>query len=183
MIISHVPPDKRECEAHRLPSIEGNVLNLELKQFGAFDIVLCLGLMYHINKHMLLMEQIDQVNNDILVIDTELSPTPGSYLRLQREPLSEAMNAVDYELVMAPTRQAVYDLVQEFGYSVVTLKPKFRTYTGLRDYQLRSRRAFLCAKRTDISRLPVEVETTNLRTQLIDASMGTMHRLVRPLIR
>ncbi len=172
-----------QVEKSRYDFIEGNVLNLDLQQFGAFDIVLCLGLMYHINKHMLLMEQIDRVNSDILVIDTELSPTPGSYLKLQREPLSEARNAVDYELVMAPTRRAVYDLAQEFGYSVVTLKPKFRTYTGLRDYQLRSRRAFLCAKQTDVSRLPVEVETTNLRTQLIDASIGTAHRLVRPLIR
>jgi tRNA (mo5U34)-methyltransferase len=163
--------------------IEGNIFNLDLRQFGAFDVVLCLGLMYHINKHVNLLESIDYINNDILVIDTDLHQLPGSYLKLQHEPLSDPRNAVAHELVMAPTRQAVSDLVQEFGYSVVTLKPRFHTYTGSRDYQLRARRAFLCAKQTDLTRLPAEeVEPTNLPTQLVDTSALIVHRLVRLLI-
>jgi len=172
-----------QVEKSKYDFIEGNIFNLDLRQFGAFDVVLCLGLMYHINKHVNLLESIDYINNDILVIDTDLHQLPGSYLKLQHEPLSDPRNAVAHELVMAPTRQAVSDLVQEFGYSVVTLKPRFQTYTGSRDYQLRARRAFLCAKQTDLTRLPAEeVEPTNLPTQLVDTSALIVHRLVRPLI-
>jgi len=172
-----------QVEKSKYDFIEGNIFNLDLRQFGAFDVVLCLGLMYHINKHVNLLESIDYINNDILVIDTDLHQLPGSYLKLQHEPLSDPRNAVSHELVMAPTRQAVSDLVQEFGYSVVTLKPRFQTYTGSRDYQLRARRAFLCAKQTDLTRLPAEeVEPTNLPTQLVDTSALIVHRLVRPLI-
>ena len=172
-----------QVEKSKYDFIEGNIFNLDLRQFGAFDVVLCLGLMYHINKHVNLLESIDYINNDILLIDTDLHQLPGSYLKLQHEPLSDPRNAVAHELVMAPTRQAVSDLVQEFGYSVVTLKPRFQTYTGSRDYQLRARRAFLCAKQTDLTRLPAEeVEPTNLPTQLVDTSALIVHRLVRPLI-
>jgi AraC-like DNA-binding protein len=120
--------------------------------------------MYHISKPMSLMEQISEVNGDILVIDTTLSKTRGSYLELRHERLDEPRNAVDYELVMVPTKRAVHELAQQFGYSVATLKPQFRDYEGSRDYEKRIRRAFLCAKHTDISHLPVEVEPNEWRT-------------------
>jgi len=65
---------------------------------------------------------------------------------------------VDYELVMYPTWEGVHELVRQFGYSVVTLKPRFEDYAGVHSYQSGERRAFLCAKRTVISRVPVEIE-------------------------
>ena len=169
-----------QVEESKYNFIEGDIFDLDLQQFGGFDVVLCLGLMYHISKHANLLESIDYVNSDILVIDTDLHRLPGSYLQLRHEPLSNPRNAVDHELVMAPTRQAVSDLVQEFGYSVVTLKPRFQTYIGSRDYQLRARRAFLCAKQTDLTQLPAkEVEPTGLSTQLMDTSALILHRLAR----
>src|SRR5829696_3562388 len=148
-----------------------------------WKILFQVGRYLHLRTNQLNCVSPNYINNDILVIDTDLHQLPGSYLKLQHEPLSDPRNAVSHELVMAPTRQAVSDLVQEFGYSVVTLKPRFQTYTGSRDYQLPARRAFLCAKQTDLTRLPAEgVEPTNLPTQLVDTSALIVHRLVRPLI-
>jgi len=61
---------------------------------------------------------------------------------------------VDYELVMWPTWETVRDLVQQFGYSVAALKPCVDDYPVSQDYRHGRRRAFLCAKQTDVSGVP-----------------------------
>ncbi len=74
---------------------------------------------------------------------------------------------------MTPTREAVRDLAKQCGYSVSVLKPHFGGQgeaehpkaKHLGDYRWpgrRGRRAFMCAKRTDLSHLPVETEPINL---------------------
>jgi hypothetical protein len=65
--------------------------------------------------------------------------------------------------VMHPTKQAVRDLVEEFGYSVSVLEPLLRNEKGElewmgRGYRTGRRTALVCAKKTDLSHLPVEVE-------------------------
>lgn len=172
-----------DVEKNRYHFVCGNIFEIDFCEFGTFDIVLCLGLMYHISKPMILMEKIAQVNSDILIIDTTLSRLPGSFLQIERDRLYEPRHAMDYELVFYPTKQAVFDIVQQFGYSVVMLKPRFRDYTGALDYQLGLRRAFLCAKQTDLSSLPVEVELNNFFTQLVDSFLFLAHFIKKRLFR
>jgi len=154
-----------EVEQSRYDFVAGDIFKTALPEFGSFDIVLCLGLMYHVSKHMDLMERIDSVNTDLLVIDTSLSTAPGSFLELYREPsesLEDPRMAVDHALVMRPTQEAVRDLAEHFGYSVAMLRPRFRPpdpeggrpWVGAHDYRLGMRRAFLCAKKTDLSGIP-----------------------------
>jgi tRNA (mo5U34)-methyltransferase len=146
-----------EVERDRYSFVAADVFEIDFREFGRFDIVLCLGLMYHVSKHMELMEKISEVNDDVLLIDTSLSKLPGSCFEVRRDQPDEPRSAVDHRLVMAPTWEAVRDLTQEFGYTMATLKPRFDSYEGARDYR-RRRRAFLCAKRTDVSRVPAEIE-------------------------
>ena len=148
----------KEIENRRYDFVAGNLFDVNLRRFGTFDVVLCLGLMYHISKHMVSMEKISEVNSDALRVDTSLSTLLGPYLEIRHEPLEEPRRAADYELVMSPTWEGAHELVRQFGYSVVTLKPRFDDYEGARSYQSGERRAFLCAKRTDISHVPVEAE-------------------------
>jgi tRNA (mo5U34)-methyltransferase len=155
-----------EVERDRYDFVVGDIFETDLRRFGTFDVVLCLGLMYHVSKHMNLMEKISEVNDDILIVDSTLSKAPGSVLELQRQDPDSYMSAVDYGLAMKPTKQAVRDLVEEFGYSVVTLEPDFRNekgepaWNGGRDYQNAARRAYICAKKSDLSFLPAKVEPT-----------------------
>ena len=148
----------KEIENRRYDFVAGNLFDVNLRRFGTFDVVLCLGLMYHISKHMVFMEKISEVNSDVLRVDTSLSTLLGPYLEIRHEPLEEPRRAADYELVMSPTWEGAHELVRQFGYSVVTLKPRFEGYAGARSYQKGERGAFLCAKRTGISHVPVEVE-------------------------
>jgi tRNA (mo5U34)-methyltransferase len=147
-----------EIEADRYDFVAGNIFDVDLRRFGTFDVVLCLGLMYHISKPVDLLEKIAQVNSDVLVIDTTLCTLPGSYLEIKHDRLEKVRHAVDYELVMHPTWEAVHDLVRQFGYSAVALEPRFEDYEGAYDYRNGRRRAFLCAKQTDLSDVPTAVE-------------------------
>lgn len=159
----------KEVDESRYDFVAGDIFETDLRQFGTFDVVLCLGLMYHISKHMQLMEQIAAVNSDVLVVDTVVSRAEGSFLELRRERMDDPRHSVDHELVMFPTRQAMHDLAENFGYSVVTLEPDFRNengetdWRGGPDYQDGRRRAFYCAKQTYLSRLPAEVEPIETR--------------------
>ena len=75
------------------------------------------------------------------------------------------MSAVDRSIAMRPTKRAVRDLAEHFGYSVVRLEPDFRNakgkpaWAGSNDYRRGSRRAFICAKKTDLSHLSAKVES------------------------
>jgi tRNA (mo5U34)-methyltransferase len=108
----------------------GNIFDLLNDDLGTFDIVLCLGLMYHISKPMTLLEQISAINTDLLVIDTDLSLMKTSVLQIRKEPLDNPVNAIDYELVLHPTRAALLDMVHQFNYHTVVLRPSFSDYTG-----------------------------------------------------
>jgi tRNA (mo5U34)-methyltransferase len=147
-----------EIEEHRYDFVAGNLFDVDLSRYGTFDVVLCLGLMYHISKHVTLMEMITEVNSDVLLIDTTISTQPGSYLEIRHDRLERVRHAVDYELVMHPTWEAVHDLVRQFGYSSAALEPRFDDYEGALDYRNGRRRAFICAKQTDVSQVPAEIE-------------------------
>ena len=151
-------------EKDRYDFVEANLFDLDLRKFGEFDIVLCLGLLYHISKPIDLMERIGHVSTDLLIVDTAISPAKRSVFEVRRDSLEEARDAVDYELVLVPSARAVHDLASQFDYRTVTLKPDFRNvkgmpdYRGSNDYRKGLRRAFFCSKQTDLSELPVEIE-------------------------
>lgn len=143
----------------RYDFVEANLFDLDLHTFGEFDVVLCLGFLYHINKPVELMERVSAVNTDLLVIDTAVSKARGSWFEVRQEDLEDPRHAVDYEMVMIPSVRAVHDLGRQFGYSTVTLKPDLANHRGFADFRRGNRRAFFCAKRTDLGGVPVEAES------------------------
>lgn len=133
---------------------ERNVFDLD--DIGEFEVVLCLGLLYHVAKPFELLERISRWNRDLLVIDTSVNRYPGSLLELHRESTSDLVNAVDHQLVVSPSKGAVVEMGNELGYQVVTLRPRFTSWLGCGDYRNGTRRAFICAKRTPLSKLDAE---------------------------
>jgi tRNA (mo5U34)-methyltransferase len=144
--------EQKHVDAGRYEFIVGNVLS-DPWPAGDFDVVLCLGLLYHISKPVELMERIAATKADLVVIDTQIIDAGGSYWLSYREPLSEARNAIDYETVLHPSRKAVIDLVKQFGYDVVPLPLNMTDFRGSRDYLVGERLAFLCASNTDLTHL------------------------------
>lgn len=141
-----VPPDSYRFE-------QANIF--ENRPSGHFDVVLCLGLMYHVSKPMELFELMAATGAELLVIDTEIHPFPGSSFQVRREPTEEPRNAVDYDTVMIPTRQAIIDLAGQFGYASVPLALNMSDYTGMPDYREGRRLTVICSRGVPLDGLMV----------------------------
>jgi tRNA (mo5U34)-methyltransferase len=149
-----------------------------------FDVVLCLGLLYHVSRPVELLERCSRWNSDLLVLDTKISRIPGNALELRHENTSDPRASVESELVMRPTRRAVIDLCQSAGYlQTAVLKPRFSSWQGSRDFRVGLRRAFIAAKHTQLTGLDEE----HLRSPIVDdlstwaflAAWARRHRLRR----
>jgi tRNA (mo5U34)-methyltransferase len=158
----------KEIEENRYKFVAGNIFDVDLQEFGTFDIVICLAMFHHVSKHIELLEKITEINDDILLLETRLSRIPGAYMVIQQESLNDVAMAVDYSLTMTPTKQAVFSMVQQFGYTASMLRPNSRHQSGEPHYKAGRRRAFLCSKKTDCSKLPAEVEKVDRRSELMD---------------
>jgi len=152
--------EANEIDPDRYSFVRSDLYQADLESYGPFDVVLCLGLLYHVSKPVELFEKISRVNTDILVIDTELTPVPGRWIRVRKEPIDVARAAVDYEIVFCPNREVVLDFARQFGYSAIVLKPNITDYSGMIDYEIGRRRAFMCAKKTDLGSLARDREIT-----------------------
>jgi tRNA (mo5U34)-methyltransferase len=141
--------EMNEISPDRYDFICGDIFGLDYAQLGTFDIVLCLGLLYHISKPVELLERIAQANSDVLLIDTGLSMAEGAYLQLGHDSNEGQANGVGGSLVFYPTALAMLLMARQVGYSIRIVKPDFSDYTGCRDYQQGQRRAFVAVKGAD----------------------------------
>jgi tRNA (mo5U34)-methyltransferase len=148
-------------DSNRYRFLVGDLFELDFESEQPFDVVLCLGLLYHVSKPMSLLERISAWNTDLLVIDTNLSLLPSAYFRVDEERPENPLTAVDHVVVFVPTRRAVAKLVREVGYSVAMLRPRFNSWEGAGDYRAGSRRAFICSKKTPLKNLDAEPIRTN----------------------
>ena len=142
-----------DVEPSRYQFSIADVTKEDFTKLGSFDVVLCLGLLYHVSKPIEMFENVAKVSSDLLLIDTTISPMSGSLIELHRERVDQPRNAIDYSLVMIPTRRAVLDMVTQFGYEAVALELYMDDYEGSFDYLQGKRLAFAAAKRTDLSPL------------------------------
>ena len=167
--------EAKEIDSIRYEFVLGDLFEMDWRRFGRFDVVLCLGLLYHVNKPVELLERIASVNDDLLVIDTNVSKAPGSFLEFHHESVEDPRNTLGYDLTSHPTKAAVYEMVRLFGYDVVTPKARFSDYTGASDYRDGRRKAFICSRRTSLDGFPGPIER--------DTGGSLYHKLVRFLLR
>lgn len=111
---------------------------------GPFDIVLCLGLLDHVGKPVELFELIARTGAETLVLDTEITRSRSSVFEVSA--LYDPQAVIDYPLVLIPSRQAVLELADQFGYESVALQQNISDYAGLADYRDQRRLAFLCSR-------------------------------------
>lgn len=167
----------------RYEFVVSNFFEIDLATYGMFDVVLCLGILYHVAKPMRLIELIAKANTDLLVIDTGIIRMPGAFLRYRREAMTDPRATMEYEIVSSPTKEALRDMVMNFGYKAVVLKPQFSDYRGSKRYAIGARRAFMCAKRTSLAKLNVPTEDWEEPTVWYHAPVWYGYRLVQAIKR
>jgi tRNA (mo5U34)-methyltransferase len=142
----------RDIPARKYQFICDNVFTGSLDSWGGqFDIVLCLGLLYHVCKPMELLERISHANTDLLLIDSTVLNTDASIIELREEPLDDPRMSADYGLVFMPSPKAVHKMVAAAGYCCHTLEARFDNWEGCEDFRSGYRYAFACAKQTELT--------------------------------
>lgn len=116
---------------------------------GEFDIVLCLGLLYHVSKPIELLERIAALEPKLLLIDSTLAPDRDALLRVSHDPLDDPRMSADYSLVFVPSAPAVAEMAEAVGYRCVALRPEFDDWDGCDDFRTGKRLGFACARTID----------------------------------
>jgi SAM-dependent methyltransferase len=109
-----------------------------------YDVVLCLGLMEHVARPVELFATMARTGAELIVIDTALSRRRSAFFEVAT--LYEPDEIVDRALVLIPTREAVVELADEFGYAALALEQNITDYAGLDDYRGQRRLAFVCSR-------------------------------------
>jgi hypothetical protein len=116
----------RSFDARRWEVRTGDVLDcLSRLPSGGFDVVLCLGFFYHTTEHTRLLGEIRRLAPRWLIIDGLLSPLPGSVVELRKEDASDDAASIDtfatgknLVLVGVPSRDALIDMLRQFGFEI-----------------------------------------------------------------
>jgi len=144
--------EAKEIDASRYRFEVANVFAWEPGE--AFDVVLCLGLLDHVCKPVELFELFARAGAEVVVIDTEISRARSSVFEVSS--LYDQRAVIDYQLVLIPSRQAVLELADEFGYESVALAQNMTDYTGMEDYRDQRRLAFICTRGVTLKGLSAE---------------------------
>ena len=137
---------------------QGNLFTHPIE--GRYDVVLCLGLLDHVAKPVELFDVMARSGPELIVLDTEISRSKESVFDVAS--LHDPDSVVDHEMVLIPSRQAIYELAGEFGMAAVPLAPNMTDYTGMLDYQRGRRLAFICSASIPLSGLAIERRPTTV---------------------
>jgi tRNA (mo5U34)-methyltransferase len=134
-------------DASRHALSEADLFAADWAAWGRFDIVLCLGLLYHVDRPVELFARIAATGASHVVVDTALSRLPGAAFEAREEPLDDPRNAVGRSLVFWPTSDAVVALARHAGFTARVLEPAFGDWSECDDYRDGDRRGYLLTRR------------------------------------
>ena len=161
--------EQKEIDKSKYDFKYGNVFDVDFKEYGEFDIVICLGFFHHINKPIELLEKISEVNSNLLLLETRLTKVPWNFIHIQEDiDTKHFANSIDYSLAMFPSKKAVLSMTKLFSYDSIILKPQKSHKLILKNYKLNRRLAFVCSKKSNLMEFPAEVQKITFFSELFE---------------
>jgi tRNA (mo5U34)-methyltransferase len=120
----------REALGSRVEAVVADFMTADLAELGTFDVVLFLGVLYHLRNPLVALERLAAVTGGLAVIETEAAVFPGSRDRafcefFEREYKGDPTNW------WLPNERAVVDLCRAAGFEnvrVLTRPPRSGSY-------------------------------------------------------
>lgn len=136
----------------RYPNLKFVVHNVEdlcLKQFGNYDLVFCVGLLYHLENPFLAIRNLFTVNNKILVVETRIAPFNGQFLFFHEES-PDVDQGINY-CALIPSESCFIKILYKAGYPYVYKFSELPKHKEFHTSLLRKRlRTMLIASKIDI---------------------------------
>ena len=127
--------------------VAADVFDLSAEELATFDVVLCLGLMYHVTRPVELIALLAGLCRWLLVIDTQVAAADGPWFELHRNgPPPDGDRGIQvgsvepFPFSLRPSADAVIALATRFGFPLVS---------RLGAYQQGRRESFLFAREAE----------------------------------
>jgi 16S rRNA G966 N2-methylase RsmD len=102
------------------------------------DVVFCLGIFYHISSHMELLKEIKKLNPKYLILDTEITNSKSSIIRIREEPYHTPDKLLSYEKFVAGriSRSALNIMLKalDFKFRYYNWENDIRDWKGIEIY-------------------------------------------------
>lgn len=122
---------------------------------GEFDIILCLGVLYHTPHNVLLLQQLGALTPKHIILDTRVAPLSGAYFKLGEETTATPGRGIDAQgiggrvLICLPTHGAVVKMAEHIGYGVREIQwldGSVKNWENLKEYKEQKRRSYLLSR-------------------------------------
>jgi tRNA (mo5U34)-methyltransferase len=109
----------REALGSRVEAVVGDFATMDVEGLGRFDVVLLLGVLYHLREPFAALQRVRSVTGGVAVIETEALLLPGGQSLPYLEFTAGCYRGYDYSNWFAPTVEALHDLCGAAGFSTV----------------------------------------------------------------
>jgi tRNA (mo5U34)-methyltransferase len=100
----------------RVESVVADFMTVDLERLGTFDVVLFLGVLYHVRHPMLALERLARITRELLVVETEAVAIPGFEHHAFCEFFESNELNGDVSNWWAPNRRAVEGMCRTAGF-------------------------------------------------------------------
>jgi SAM-dependent methyltransferase len=136
----------------RYPKIEFHLANVEepsILQRGSFDLVLCVGLLYHLESPLRALRNLAAMANQLLLIESYATPQKETAFYLREEPLLEDQSLTSVALY--PSESSLIKICYKIGFSSVFRVVPLPDHEDFRDRPSRRRqRTMLLAAKSPV---------------------------------
>jgi FkbM family methyltransferase len=104
----------------RYPNIPFETRDIEdssIAQLGVFDLVLCFGLLYHLESPLRAIRHLRQLTGKVLLLESMCIPSKQSVVLLREEPKSDDQSLTD--LAFYPSEECIVKMMHRAGFSSI----------------------------------------------------------------
>jgi tRNA (mo5U34)-methyltransferase len=109
----------RQALGSKVEPIVGDFTEMDLAPLGRFDVVLFLGVLYHLKEPLTALERIRHLTDGVAVIETEALLLSGREPRSVLEFTAGCYRGFDYSNWFTPTIEALHELCRAAGFTDV----------------------------------------------------------------
>jgi SAM-dependent methyltransferase len=173
-------PENLSEAKRRFPSIEfrqANVEDMSVPECGSYDLVLCLGLLYHLENPLRALRNLSMIAKKLLLIESVATPDRQTVFYLREEPFAEDQG-LKY-LALHPSESSLIKICYKIGFPSVYRFVVVPRHEDFRDQAKRKRaRTMLLASRSPLN-VPYLVPVPEPQ-DFSDPWLTTMGKLLRP---
>jgi SAM-dependent methyltransferase len=165
----------------RFPDIEfsqANVENMSVSECGSYDLVLCVGLLYHLENPLQALRNLSMIAKKLLLIESCATPDRQTVFYLHEEPLAEDQGLT--YLALHPSESSLIKICYKIGFPSVYRFVVVPRHEDFRDQAKRKRqRTMLLASRSPLT--CSYLEPVPEPQDFSDPWLTTMGKFLRPL--